>query len=95
MPPRGSRFLALLAATAAMLLAVPASASAGSADVAALQVAMRALGLYPHPVDGVTGAWTQQAVRTFQAKHGLTADGIAGPRTRATHTWRCTSCPCW
>jgi Peptidase family M23/Putative peptidoglycan binding domain len=82
-PSRGSRFLALLAATAAMLLAVPASASAGSADVAALQVAMRALGLYPHPVDGTTGPWTQQAVRTFQAKHGLTVDGIAGGRTRA------------
>jgi Peptidase family M23/Putative peptidoglycan binding domain len=82
-PSRGIRFLALLAATAAMLLTVPASASAGSADVAALQVAMRALGLYSHPVDGITGAWTQQAVRTFQAKHGLTVDGIAGARTRA------------
>ena len=39
---------------------------------------MRALGLYPHPVDGITGPWTQQAVRTFQAQHGLTVDGIAG-----------------
>ncbi len=83
MPSRGTRFLALLAATAAMLLTVPASASAGSAHVAALQVAMRALGLYPHPVDGITGAWTQQAVRTFQARHGLTVDGIAGRQTRA------------
>jgi hypothetical protein len=66
----------------AALLAVPAQASAGSADIAALQVAMRALGLYPHPVDGITGPWTQGAVRTFQARRGLTVDGIAGPQTR-------------
>jgi Peptidase family M23/Putative peptidoglycan binding domain len=68
--------------TAALLVA-PAPASAGSAHTAALQVAMRALGLYPHPVDGITGPWTQGAVRTFQAQHGLTVDGIAGPQTRA------------
>jgi peptidoglycan hydrolase-like protein with peptidoglycan-binding domain len=66
----------------AVLLAMPAAASAGSANVAALQVAMSALGLYPHPVDGITGPWTQEAVRKFQAQHGLTVDGIAGPETR-------------
>jgi len=62
---------------------LPATASAGSADVAALQVAMSGVGLYPHPVDGITGAWTQQAVRTFQSQHGLTPDGVAGAQTRA------------
>jgi murein DD-endopeptidase MepM/ murein hydrolase activator NlpD len=62
---------------------MPAAASAGSADIAALQVAMNGVGLYPHPVDGITGPWTQQAVRTFQSRHGLTVDGIAGPQTRA------------
>jgi hypothetical protein len=82
-PSRRTRFLALLAATAATLLTVPAQASAGSADVAAVQVAMAGVGLYPHPVDGISGPWTQQAVRTFQAQHGLTVDGIAGPQTRA------------
>ena len=66
-----------------MLLAVPASASAGSADIAAMQIAMRAIGLYPHPVDGISGPWTQGAVRTFQSQHGLAADGIAGAQTRA------------
>jgi len=67
---------------AALFLALPAQASAGSAQIAALQVAMTALGLYPHPVDGITGSWTQQAVRTFQSQQGLTVDGIAGPQTR-------------
>src|SRR6476469_4373890 len=82
-PAGGTRFLALLGVSFAAALAVPAQASAGSADVAALQVAMSALGLYPHPVDGITGPWTQGAVRTFQAQHGLTVDGVAGPQTRA------------
>jgi peptidase M23-like protein/putative peptidoglycan binding protein len=82
-PAGGTRFLALLGALFALFLAMPAAATAGSANTAALQVAMRALGLYPHPVDGITGPWTQQAVRSFQSQHGLAADGVAGPRTRA------------
>jgi peptidoglycan hydrolase-like protein with peptidoglycan-binding domain len=75
--------LALVGVIAAALLAVPATASAGSAGIAALQVAMQVHGLYPHPVDGVSGPWTQTAVRTFQSQHGLTVDGVAGPQTRA------------
>jgi hypothetical protein len=61
---------------------MPAVAGAGSAHTAALQVAMRAVGLYPHAIDGISGPWTQGAVRTFQSQHGLPVDGIAGPRTR-------------
>ena len=79
-PIGGTRVLALLGAIGAIALAAPASASAASADIAALQVAMGALGLYPHSVDGISGPWTQGAVRTFQSQHGLTVDGIAGPR---------------
>lgn len=33
------------------------------------------------PDDGVFGAETEAAVKGFQSAHGLTADGIAGPRT--------------
>jgi peptidoglycan hydrolase-like protein with peptidoglycan-binding domain len=65
-PTGGTRFLALLGVIVATLLALPAAASAGSADIAALQVAMTGVGLYPHPVDGISGPWTQQAVRTFR-----------------------------
>ena len=33
------------------------------------------------PVDGVYGSKTTKAVRSFQQKNGLTADGVAGPAT--------------
>jgi murein DD-endopeptidase MepM/ murein hydrolase activator NlpD len=79
----GTRIVAVLGVAAAAVLAIPAErADAASADVAALQVAMGALGLYPHPVDGIDGPWTQAAVRSFQSSHGLTVDGIAGAQTR-------------
>jgi murein DD-endopeptidase MepM/ murein hydrolase activator NlpD len=71
--------LALVLATG---LLVPATAHAGRADVAALQVAMRALGLYRSTVDGIVGPLTRNSVRTFQRRRGLQVDGIAGPRTR-------------
>jgi peptidoglycan hydrolase-like protein with peptidoglycan-binding domain len=80
---RTRKFLLLLGTIAAVSLAAPAAAGAGSANIAALQVAMNALGLYPHPIDGISGPWTQRAVRTFQAQRGLTVDGVAGPQTRA------------
>jgi hypothetical protein len=38
---------------------------------------------YRMGVDGVFGAGTQRAVKSFQAKHGLTPDGVIG-----TQTWR-------
>ena len=40
-------------------------------------------GYYHGEIDGIYGYLTYSAVRNFQAKHGLTVDGIAGPETLA------------
>src|SRR3954469_15270084 len=58
------------------------------ADVAALQVALRAHGLYAGPVDGIEGPGTLAAVRALQSRAGIAVDGIAGPATRAVLGWR-------
>src|SRR3954467_13247125 len=60
----------------------PAAANASSANVAALQVALRALHLYHGGVDGISGPGTKNAVRAFQRRHKLSVDGVAGPHTR-------------
>ncbi|MDO8964497.1 MAG: peptidoglycan-binding protein [Coriobacteriia bacterium] len=62
------------------------------ADVRALQSALNALGFVCGEPDGIFGAFTERAVREFQANSGLAADGIAGPDTvRAVehlrHVW--------
>jgi peptidoglycan hydrolase-like protein with peptidoglycan-binding domain len=73
-----------LSITAALIVACacPASADArGSASVAAVQVALRALHTYGGGIDGIPGAGTRRAVRAFQRSHRLPVDGVAGPRT--------------
>jgi murein DD-endopeptidase MepM/ murein hydrolase activator NlpD len=70
----------IIAATLSVGLAQQAAAS--SANVAALQVALKALGLYPVAVDGVKGPFTQKGVQSFQSRRGLLVDGVAGPQTR-------------
>lgn len=52
-----------------------------SIDVTAIQAKLSELGLYRGQVDGVAGALTRDAIRAYQAKHGLRIDGIAGPVT--------------
>lgn len=71
----------IVAATAALLLA-PA-AHGFNPQVAGLQIALRQEGLYRGSIDGVQGPQTVHAVRSFQRRHRLTVDGLAGPRTRA------------
>jgi murein DD-endopeptidase MepM/ murein hydrolase activator NlpD len=70
----------LVAWMLALVLAQPAAAS--SASVAALQVALKSLGLYPAAVDGVRGPLTAGGVRRFQRRRNLLVDGVAGPQTR-------------
>ncbi|MBB4665135.1 peptidoglycan-binding protein [Conexibacter arvalis] len=82
MSARRALTLSVLTGILAAAATAPQPARAASAQVAALQVALRAVGLSPGPVDGITGPRTQAATRRFQARHHLAADGIAGPRTR-------------
>jgi peptidoglycan hydrolase-like protein with peptidoglycan-binding domain len=75
---------ALVVGSAVLLagLAAPAVAGARSADVAALQVALYARGKYEGTIDGVRGPETSAALRSFQRRARLAADGVAGMRTR-------------
>ena len=57
-------------------------AGAASARVAALQVALRAHGFDPGPVDGINGRLTRQALLAFQRKRGLECDGTLDRKTR-------------
>jgi peptidoglycan hydrolase-like protein with peptidoglycan-binding domain len=70
----------LAALVACACLAAPAHAA--SLRVAALQVGLRAHGLYAGAVDGVAGRQTKTGLVAFQRRKGLLADGILGPRTR-------------
>jgi hypothetical protein len=64
--------------------ALPAPAAAfTNPQIPGLQVALRARGYDPGPVDGIVGPKTAHAVRAFQRRAGIHADGLAGPRTRA------------
>jgi murein DD-endopeptidase MepM/ murein hydrolase activator NlpD len=75
-------------ALAALAAAEVRGAEAASPRVAALQVALRAKGLYGGTIDGVRGPMTRLGVRRFQARRGLLTDGIVGPMTRGALGWR-------
>ena len=50
-------------------------------EVRQIQKKLQNLGFYSGSVDGVYGTATQKAVRNFQKSRGISADGIAGPKT--------------
>jgi murein DD-endopeptidase MepM/ murein hydrolase activator NlpD len=78
------RTVALLVCMLAVsMLAAPAHAEArGSANIAALQVALKALHHYKGGIDGMNGPRTKRAVRRYQRAHRLPVDGVAGARTK-------------
>src|SRR5690349_13563154 len=85
--PLHARLVVAIVVLVAAAAALPACATASS-GVAALQVALRAHGLYAGTVDGVAGPATAAGVRAFQRNAGLSVDGIAGPATRHALGWR-------
>ena len=79
---------ALLALLLILCIAVPEMADAaalrqGSSgeQVKTLQSKLKRWGYYNGNVDGIFGSGTAQAVKYFQKKNGLTADGIVGEAT--------------
>ena len=77
------RFALVALVLAALALAPsPAAAVSRNAGIAALQVALRARGLYAGTIDGVKGRATTQAVKRFQGRAGLPADGVVDIKTR-------------
>ena len=77
------RRIAAILVAAGLGAAFVGTARAADPQVAGLQVALRAHGLYAGAIDGLTGPQTRSAVVAFQRRKGLVADGKVGPRTRA------------
>ncbi|MFT3711820.1 MAG: D-alanyl-D-alanine carboxypeptidase family protein [Archangium sp.] len=50
-------------------------------QVVRLQRELKAAGFNPGAADGIFGRGTQRAVKAYQARYHLAADGIVGPRT--------------
>lgn len=48
-----------------------------------VQTKLKRWGYYKGAIDGIYGAQTKAAVKYFQQKNGLVADGIVGPKTAA------------
>ena len=51
--------------------------------IMAVQIALEERGIDVGKVDGIFGAGTRAAVKTFQEKNGIRADGLPGPQTIA------------
>lgn len=50
-------------------------------EVRRIQSKLKSLGFFNGAVDGIYGVKTQSAVKRYQKSVGITADGIAGPKT--------------
>lgn len=71
----------LLAALIPAAEAVTYKKGSSGAVVSQIQTKLKNWGYYTGDVDGVYGSATERAVRAFQRKNGLTADGKAGAQT--------------
>lgn len=82
--------LAVIFAVNILIIALAQTASAGlykkgmSGDmVVKIQTRLKSWGYYAGSADGIYGSATEKAVKYFQSKNGLAADGQAGDRTLA------------
>ena len=82
--------LALIFAVNIMIITLAQDAAAASfrkgssgETVTQIQKKLKNWGYYNGVIDGVYGSKTEEAVKAFQAKNGLTADGVAGAKTLA------------
>ena len=57
--------------------------NSSGATVSKVQTELKALGYYYGQITGNAGPKTVAAIKSFQSKNGLTADGISGPQTIA------------
>lgn len=73
----------LLVCSLVPVLSAQAALRRGSTgdDVIAVQKRLKQWGYYSGAVDGIFGYATERAVRWFQEKNGLTADGVVGEKT--------------
>lgn len=71
----------LLAALIPAAEAVTYKKGSSGAVVSQIQTKLKNWGYYTGDVDGIYGSATERAVRAFQRKNGLTADGKAGAQT--------------
>ena len=71
----------LVLAFAQSALAVSYRQGDSGSAVTTIQTKLKRWGYFDGPVDGIYGNKTSKAVRSFQRKNGLTADGVAGPAT--------------
>ena len=71
----------LVLAFAQSALAVSYRQGDSGSAVTTIQTKLKRWGYFDGPVDGIYGSKTSKAVRSFQRKNGLTADGMAGPAT--------------
>ena len=93
MSPERRRLVLALAVIFAVNIFIIALAQRASADlykrgssgaaVSEIQTRLKNWGYYFGAVDGVYGSQTEKAVRWFQQKNGLTADGQVGDKTLA------------
>ena len=62
---------------------ISVEAALTTSQIKTVQTKLKNWGYYSGSVDGIYGAKTKSAVKSFQKKNGLAVDGVVGPKTAA------------